>query len=315
MASVLLADNRGALGSQFNKSKVGLHVDRLGVRADYSGPAKHYPYTGGSMLRLSLHRYENRSHLKRSLNADKSGGRTRRLLVIASAKDMLEPTSWVRCIVVNSYTLQLEEGDPHAVVIRTADPLSVEGPTVDRCQQKEVPADALWLIVPASNYRAPSKTWRQMPECHNNQTIPTDPITEDSDDTDIREYVKKRKANLRIVRFGMWVYFGVFVPIFFGLFTILTPQFSLREMEFVVWFAVYFIAGIAAAARLIVAAIKACCWRCRDGQTSSTWQSRTAECLSMGALLRNGPFFSKEKRKEHCTRTFQTSDKAPTGSA
>ena len=171
-----------------------------------TGPAKHYPYTGGSMLRLSLHRYENRSHLKHSLKADKSGRRTRRLLVIASAKDMLEPTSWVRCIVVNSYTLQLEEGDPHAVVIRTADPLSVEGPTVDRCQQKEVPADALWLIVPASNYRAPSKTWRQMPECHNNQTIPTDPITEDSDDTDIREYVKKRKANLRIVRFGMWIY-------------------------------------------------------------------------------------------------------------
>ena len=35
--------------------------------------AKRYPYSGGSILRLSLHPHENRSHLKRSLKADKSG--------------------------------------------------------------------------------------------------------------------------------------------------------------------------------------------------------------------------------------------------
>ena len=280
-----------------------------------TGPAKHYPYTGGSMLRLSLHPHENRSHLKRSLNADKSGSRTRRLLVIASAKDMLEPTSWVRCVVVDSNTLQREESDPHAVVIRTADPLSVEGPTVDRCQQKEVPADALWLIVPASDYRAPSKSWGQMPECHNNQTVPTDPITQESDDTDIREYVKKGKADLRIARFVMWIYFGVFVPGPFGLFAILTPQFSLPEIAFVVWFAVYFTALFAAVARLIVAAIKACCWRCRDGQTSSNWQSRTEECFIMGAVLRNGPLFSAKEWKEYYAHVFHKSDGAPTRSA
>ena len=280
-----------------------------------TGPAKHYPYTGGSMLRLSLHRYENRSHLKRSLQADKSGGRTRRLLVIASAKDMLEPTSWVRCIVVNSNTLQREEGDPHTAVIRTADPLSVEGPTVDRCQQKEVPADALWLIVPASDYPAPSTIWGQVPERHNHQTIPADPITEDSDDTDIREYVKKHKANLRIFRFGLWIYFGLFVPGFFGLYTILPPRFSLPEIAFVVWFAVYFTALIAAVARQIVAAIKACCWRRRDGQTSSNWQSRTQECLFMGAVLRFGPFFSAKEWKEYYAHVFHKSDGAPTGSA
>ena len=280
-----------------------------------TGPAKHYPYTGGSMLRLSLHPHENRSHLKHSLKADKSGRRTRRLLVIASAKDMLEPTSWVRCIVVNSNTLQREEGDPHAAVIRTADPLSVEKPTVHRCQQKEVPADALWLIVPASNYRAPSKSWGQMPECHNNQTVPTDPITDDSDDTDIRQCVKKRKADLRIARFVMWIYFGVFVPGSFGLYTKLTPQLSLPEIAFVVWFAVYFTAGIAAVARLIVAAIRACCWRCRDGQTSSNWQSRTEECLFMGAVLRFGPFFSEKEWKEYYAHVFHKSDGDPIGSA
>ena len=280
-----------------------------------TGPAKHYPYTGGSMLRLSLHPHENRSHLKRSLNADKSGRRTRRLLVIASAKDMLEPTSWVRCIVVDSNTLQREEGDPHAAVIRTADPLSVEGPTVHQRKQKEVPADALWLIVPESKYLAPSKSWGQMPECHNNQTMPTDPITEKSDDTDIRQYVKKRKASLWIARFVMWFYFGVFVPGSFGLYTKLTSQFSLPEIAFVVWYAVYFTALTATVARLIVTAIKACCWRCRDGQTRRTWQSRTQECLFMGTPLRFGPLFSEKEWKEYYAHVFHTSDGDPTGSA
>ena len=101
--------------------------------------AKHYPYCGGSMLRLSLHPHENRSHFKRSLNADKSGGRARRLVVIASVQDMFEPTSLVRCIVVNSNTLHLEEGDPHAVVLRTADPLSLEKPNVHRRNRKTFP--------------------------------------------------------------------------------------------------------------------------------------------------------------------------------
>ena len=280
-----------------------------------TGPAKHYPYTGGSMLRLSLHPHENRSHLKRSLNADKSGGRTRRLLVIASAKDMLEPTSWVRCIVVNSNTLQREEGDPHAAVIRTADPLSVEGPTVRRRRQKDVPADALWLIVPTSNYRAPSKSWGQMPECHNNQTMPTYPMTEESDDTEIREDVKKRKAELRALRFGMWIHFGLFVPGFFWLHTKLFPHFSFPDWAFVVWFVIYVTALIATVARLIVAAIKACCWRCRDGQTSSNWQSRTEECFIMGAVLRNGPLFSAKEWKEYYAHVFHKSDGAPTRSA
>ena len=67
-----------------------------------TGLAKRYPYSGGSILRLSLHPHENRSHLKRSLKADKSGVRARRLVVIASVQDMFEPTSLVRCIVVNS---------------------------------------------------------------------------------------------------------------------------------------------------------------------------------------------------------------------
>ena len=279
-----------------------------------TGLAKRYPYSGGSILRLSLHPHENRSHLKRSLKADKSGGRARRLVVIASVQDMFEPTSSVRCIVVNSYTLHLEEGDPHAVVLLTADPLSVAD-NVHRREQKDVPADALWLIVPTPDYRAPSTIWGQIPERHNHQTMPIDPDTQESDDSDERKFVKERMTDERVGRTALWLYLGLFLPGFFGLYAKLIPHFSLPIMASVVWFVVFVIALFAALLHLAFAAFRAWWWRRRDDQTRRTWQSRTAECLSMGALLRNGPFFSKEKWKEHCTRTFQTSDKAPTDSA
>ena len=277
--------------------------------------AKSYPYSGGSILRLSLHPHENRSHLKRSLKADKSAGRARRLVVIASVQNMFEPTSLVRCIVVNSYTLRLVKGDPPAVVLLTADPLSLEEPNVHRLEQKDVPADALWLIVPTTDYRAPSTIWGQIPERHNQQTTPIDPDTQESDDSDERTFVKEHMTDERIGRIALWLYLGLFVPGVFWLSAKLIPHFSLPIMAFVVWFVVIINAVIAALLHLAFAAVRAWCWRRRDGQTRSTWQSRTADCLSMGALLRNGPFFSAEKWKEHCTQVFHTSDKAPTGSA
>ena len=66
-----------------------------------------HPYSGGFVLKLRVHRHENRWHLRRSLLASRSRIRRRRLVVIASARDMCEPTSWVRCLVVNAETLRL----------------------------------------------------------------------------------------------------------------------------------------------------------------------------------------------------------------
>ena len=279
-----------------------------------TGLAKRYPYSGGSILRLSLHPHENRSHLKRSLKADKSGVRARRLVVIASVQDMFKPSSWVRCIVVNAYTLHLVKGDPHAVVLLTADPLSLEEPNVHRRKQKDVPADALWLIVPTSNYRAPSTIWGQMPERHNHQTMPIDPDTQESDDIDYEAIVKERRTDQRAIRIALWLYLGLCVPGFFWLYVTLIPHLSLPIMAFVVWFVVFANALVAALLYLAFAAFRAWRWRRRDDQTRRTWQSRTAECLSMGAMLRFGPFFSKEEWREYYAQTFHMSDGAPTGS-
>ena len=125
---------------------------------------------------------------------------------------------------MNAYTLRLEKGDSHAVIMHAADPLSGDESNMHLLKQNNIPADALWLIVPTSNYRAPSTFWGQMPERHNKQTMPLGPTAQECDDV---------------------------------------------------------------------------------GE----------ECLIMGAVLRNGPFFSANEWREYYTHTFHMSDGAPTGSA
>ena len=63
------------------------------------------PYCGGFILSVRLHRNENRWHLRRSLMTWRQ--RSRRLVVIASAGDMFQPEAWVRCLVVNTDSLNL----------------------------------------------------------------------------------------------------------------------------------------------------------------------------------------------------------------
>ena len=280
-----------------------------------TGLAKRYPYCGGSILRLSLHPHENRSHLKRSLNADKSGRRARRLVVIASVKDMFKPTSLVRCIVVNSYTLRLEKGDSHAVIMHAADPLSVEESNMHLLKQKNIPADALWLIVPTSNYRAPSTFWGQMPERHNNQTMPLGPTAQECDDVGDKDFVKERMTFVWRIRLVLWLFIGLMMlPTVWSALN-LFPQVSGPTAILVFWFVVYVIPLIAALSYLAITAFKAWWWRRRDGQTFRTWKGRTEECLIMGAVLRFGPFFSEKEWKEYYAHVFHKSDGDPIGSA
>ena len=148
--------------------------------------------------------------------------------------------------------------------------------------------------------------------------MPCDPKTQESDDIGDEDFVEERMTDERITRLALWLYLGLFVPGFFWLYAWLyaklIPQFSLPNTVFVVWFVVYLIALIAAVARLTGAAIRAWWWRRRDSQTRRTWQGRTAECLIMGALLRNGPFFSEKEWREYYAHKFHMSDGAPTGS-
>ena len=61
----------------------------------------------GFLLDLFSAPTENRRHLQRSLNPQKFGSDGRVLLVLASAQDLVNPNAWVRCLVVDSTTLNL----------------------------------------------------------------------------------------------------------------------------------------------------------------------------------------------------------------
>ena len=61
-----------------------------------------HPFCGGFELRVRLHRHENRWHLRRSLQVGALRSRSRRLVVIASARDIFDRESWVRCLDMDS---------------------------------------------------------------------------------------------------------------------------------------------------------------------------------------------------------------------
>ena len=168
-----------------------------------------HPYSGGFVLKLRVHHHENRWHLRRSLLAGRSRNRRRRLVVVASVRDMCEPTSWVRCLVVNTETLRLPKGRRGWIVVRGADPSTADRRIVYRCRQHTVPDDAVWIIVPAHRYREPSLTWGQSPECHQQQQpVPVGFAPEDCGGVDNESYVRKATAMSRLGTVVLWVVLG-----------------------------------------------------------------------------------------------------------
>ena len=111
--------------------------------------------------------------------------------VIASIRDMYQPTAWVRCLTVNADTLRLPKHAQGCAVVRVADPSASDGSIANRRRQKDVPDDAVWLIVAESDYRQPSPNWGRSPEQHaHQQTVPVRSGPQDCSDVDNDDYVR-----------------------------------------------------------------------------------------------------------------------------
>ena len=158
---------------------------------------------------MRVHCGENRRHLQRSLKAGRARARSRRLIAVASARDLFEPESWVRCLVVNADTLQLPADDPGHAVLRSAEPSQSDGPLAYRSRQQDVPEDAVWLVVPTSNYRSPSVWWGKMCESHHQQTnVAVGAVPQGCDDIDNEDYVRRWVRSYRMATVGLWVMLG-----------------------------------------------------------------------------------------------------------
>ena len=264
------------------------------------------PYSAGFVLSLRLHCNENRWHLRRSLQA--TSLRARRLVVIASIRDMYQPTAWVRCLTVNADTLRLPKHAQGCAVVRVADPSASDGSIANRRRQKDVPDDAVWLIVAESDYRQPSPNWGRSPKQHaHQQTVPVRSGPQDCSDVDNDDYVRTWVASYRKVTALLWAVIGPGALLLGWAFLLLArlTQVSeiLTEATVVFWswyFVACFLAAVSASAELAAETIRARCWRRRENQARHDWKGGTDECLIVGDLLRRGPNLRPQQWAQHC---------------
>ena len=278
-----------------------------------TGLAAGHPYCGGFELRVRLHRHENRYHLRRSLQVGGLRARSRRLVVIASARDIFDPESWVRCLVVHADTLCLPKQSRGWVAVRGADPSSVDAPVVHRRKQKDVPDGAVWLIVPTSAYCPPAADWEEAADRLDQQTRATiEAAPQDCRDIDNEDYVRYWVKWNRKVTLAIWALLGpvafVVALLALSLATAFPERLPAGSVTFVevgivawVWYTgAYAVVSGLACAQLLNETFTVRSWRRRENQAHSDWKGGTDECLVVGRLLRRGPSLRPKEWAQHC---------------
>ena len=282
-----------------------------------TGLAAGHPFCGGFELWVRLHRHENRYHLQRSLQV---GGlrSSRRVVVIASARDIFDPESWVRCLVVDADTLYLPKQSLGWVAVRGSDPSSVDAPVVHRRRHKDVPDGAVWLIVPTSAYCPPAAAWGEATERLDQQTRATieAALTADCPDIDNEDYVRHWVKWNRKVTLAIWAVLGPGTFVMAILALSLAPAFLDRlpaafgtfvEVGIVTW--VWYSRACAAVSgfacgHLLLETLAVRTWRRRENQAHSDWKGGTDECLVVGRLLRRGPSLRPKQWAQHCDQAL-----------
>ena len=282
-----------------------------------TGLAAGHPFCGGFELRVRLHRHENRYHLRRSLQVEGLRARSRRLVVIASARDICDPESWVRCLVVDADTLCLPKQRRGWVAVRGADPSSVDAPVVHRRKQEDVPDGAVWLIVPTSAYCPPAADWEEAAERLDQQTRATiEAAPQDCRDIDNEDYVRHWVKWNRKVTLAIWALLGPGTFVMAILALALAPAFLERlpaesvtfvEVGIVIWVwysSAYAVVSALACAQLLHETFTVRAWRHRENQAQGDWKGGTDECLVVGRLLRRGPSLRPEQWEQHCDQAL-----------
>ena len=265
-----------------------------------------HPFCGGFELRVRLHRHENRWHLRRSLQVGALRSRSRRLVVIASARDIFDRESWVRCLVVDAETLCLPKQSRRWVAVRGADPSSVDAPVVHRRQHKDVPDGAVWLIVPTSAYCPPAADWWEAAEHLDQQTrAQAEAAPPDCSDIANKDYVKRLVEQYRIATSVIWALLG---PGVLGL-ALGLAYVSGATVEWVILFGVWYVLSYvlalgAACGHLLLETLRAWNWRRLENQAQGDWKGGTDECLIVGGLLRRGPSLQPKQWAQHCAQAL-----------
>ena len=219
---------------------------------------------------------------------------------------------------MNADTLNLPKHVRGHAKLRSTDPASQAGPVVYRSRQMDVPDDAVWLIVPASNYRQPPDEWGDSPERLAQHTqVAVEPPASDCDAVDNDDYVKRWVALYRKTTVVLWAVLRPGVLLIALLFILLENANgqgeASRQLTLVFWvsYLLLYVCAIALASGSVAAqAVTARIWRCREGQMPDEWKGGTGECLIMGDLFRRGPNVRLKQWKEYCAMQSRSLDSA-----
>ena len=260
-----------------------------------AGPGITYSNSGGFILSFKLRRTENRWHLRRTFQSGKAVDREARLLAIASVTDLVDTEAWVRCVVVNSYTLHLPKDRIGWGAVHSADPIVCNGPTVYRSRHKDVPDDAMWLIVPDPDPDPPLSVWGLGPnryECHPFQMALSvwslDGRAADNEQQDrLRMWRRAMIAAVGIV-FGPGV---IMLMVLMAGTSLLTQQAVDRDLLVgvpLLYLLPYLGALTAGLMTLGWRTVQRRSWTRRESQALDEWTGGTTDCLAAGTLLRRG---------------------------
>ena len=287
-------------------------------------PGTHCRYLGGFILNLTLHQNENRWHLRRTLQHRKGSTRNRRLVVVASAQDLVEPTAWVRCMVVDTDQMDLPKSDYGKVALASADPLAHNGSTSYRLRQKNVPDDALWLISIDSSHTEPCANWGQTPESIESLPLPTtQEVYEDEDCGILEDHIYRLLRGSRIGTLLVWILLGPGVVLLMAVVTVLGfLTLTISRLGFLdltisrradpifytilgtvgaIWIVTYLYALMSYLLSLGRESIRGRWWSHRESKPLRAWKGGTQECLIMGSILRRGAFLRQKDWRHHWT--------------
>ena len=256
----------------------------------------------GFILSATLHEGENRYHLRRSLNSAKLQNPSTRLVVILSASELAEPNANVRCLIVDSYTLNLPKGKTGTFAIANADPLMCDTPLSFCAQVSDIPLDAIRLVCPSTDFPTPSSNWgrgAELVESYPLHAAQSDSLQSACGHTD--EYVTGELKRLRDARICALAVSGALGTVYlFGLWwwyrlveqpADVFPDFRVSVIVLVSCYVTIYVPYVFHFAKEFA---RATIWCRREGMSRRDWNGGTSACLAVGSLLRRGPQLRKK---------------------
>ena len=260
---------------------------------------------GGFILTAILHKGENRYHLRRSIQSSKILGPSHRLVVIATAAEVANPNAQVRCLVVDSYSINLPEDTFRIVAISNADPKACNGPISYSERRENIPPDAIWLVSATSGLPIPSPTWGRSGELlESYQSAVASELPQEHYCDNTEEFIAKKLRRARHVRIIGAFIAGPLTGLFlFGVLWLLNvteqPQQVTRVLTIlnIVWFIIVTMTFALYLIRLGTDSVTGWIWCRRERMLSKEWSGGTLASVLMGSLLSEGPQLLKDDWK------------------